>query len=611
MKGTVRIAVASITVAASILAVAGAAGAGEWTRRMGNPQNTNNAGAVAGLDAADATRLEVEALYPTSGVVNATPVVSDGLLFIGDGGPNGRFFYVFDLATGATLVKLDTGATVSTPLIGNGIQSTALVATVTVPEGQGTREERRVYFGANVKPKSLWCLSVDAILAKKAELVEDDGSQFLCAGADWPIMIAGLGDVEGDDLSPLGGVTSPLPVYNSSPMFAKDREVQDMSGKIRTADVLYTATIGADCSDGQFWALDAVTAELFWIYDPVPNFQNLTQSTPAGAVTAHPGYGGVIWTMPAMSADGSHLYLTTGDCVEQPQVGFQAESLVALDPVNGNVQWFHQRRLVDTSDYDVGNAPAVVDVQDERGGCHVIVSTDKNGCIYGFEQRGDIPQAGTADFDPTRIGQQRVLWRTCFVPGSLAGGFNASGPSVNGRYVFAQASGTGGRAPGDDVNAFAVDACTGDYLWSTSSISSGSGEGAIASGMWFQPSGSKLQVIRATPTGEVVPGATQFDHLATVDLKLGEVQLSSTPGGGGPAIVDGKIYVPVRSGIARIGVGADPNRSLPVTSGTNSFGGPYPAPLGTGVEQVMMPIDPYDADSPPAGPVAEWPSMNP
>ena len=89
------------------------------------------------------------------------------------------------------------------------------------------------------------------------------------------------------------------------------------------------------------------------------------------------------------------LFVTTGDCVEQPQVGFQAESIVALDAVEGTVLWYHQRRLTDTSDYDIGNTPAVVDVEGENG-CRVVVSPDKNGCIYGFRQTGDLPQVGSA-----------------------------------------------------------------------------------------------------------------------------------------------------------------------------------------------------------------------
>ncbi|MGH7859350.1 MAG: hypothetical protein ACREQY_18655, partial [Candidatus Binatia bacterium] len=383
------------------------------------------------------------AKIPTRGQVNATPVVGDGVLFIGDGGGNGRFFYVIDLehqTDGVNdyprLVELDTGATVSTPLIGSGMQSTALYVTVDVAlPGGGYAPERRVYFGANVKPRSFWCLDVDAILAKRAELSAQtsDGQEFLCEGADWPILIAGIGNVETNELD------APLPVYNGAPTFLKRATAANPSDR----DVVITPTIGADCSDGQLWAIDAVDATVKWVYDPVPNFQNPGTPLPAGV-----GSGGMIWTVPALSADGRHLYVTTGDCVEQPQLGFQAESLVAIEPTTGEVAWYQQRRLVDAADFDIGNSPVVVDAPGPDG-CNVVVTSDKDGCIYGHSQVRDVPGLERAVGDPVeeaiedatearaRIGQQRTLWRTCFVPGSLGGGFNASAVTVSGRTVYA------------------------------------------------------------------------------------------------------------------------------------------------------------------------------
>ena len=51
-------------------------------------------------------------------------------------------------------------------------------------------------------------------------------------------------------------------------------------------DVIYTPTTGLDCANGQFWAIDAYSAELLWAFDPVVNGN---------------GQGGTIWTTPAMS----------------------------------------------------------------------------------------------------------------------------------------------------------------------------------------------------------------------------------------------------------------------------------------------------------------------
>jgi hypothetical protein len=574
-----------------------------WTKRMGNLQNTNDVGNDPALTPANAKDLKVVGTIPVKGEVNGTPVISDGLLFVGDGGTNGRFVYVVDLVNGnKRLIQFDTGATANTPLIGQGMQSTAVVGTVTVPNGAGgTKEERRVYFGSNVKPRSFWCLNVDKILADRAQLDADSGKGYICEGADWPIIIAGLGDIDVPGAE--GASLAPLPVYNASPTFSQDQDIyvgatppglvgivgRASEGKLEKRDVIFTPTIGADCSDGQLWAVDAYTAEVLWIYDPVPNFQDVAGSPGS----AGPGYGGMIWTVPALSKDKKHIYVTTGDCVEQPQIGFQAESLVAIDPTRGVVQWWHQRRLTDTTDYDIGNSPVVVDVEGTNG-CHNIVSTDKNGCIYGFSQEGDIPQVGQEGYDPTRIGQQRVRWRQCFTVGSLNGGFNASSAAAHDRWAFAISNGS--HAPNDTANAFAVDACDGTFQWADATVGTARSEGAIASGMWFAGSGSKLQVLRAA-------GGAAPQVLATVALPSG-----FTSGGGGPAIVDGTVYVPVKNGVALVRVVPGSGASLPKPAAT-VFAGPYPVPLGTGVEQVNMPLDPYDPNSPPAPAVADWPSM--
>lgn len=343
-------------------------------------------------------------------------------------------------------------------------------------------------------------------------------------------------------------------------------------------DIFFQPSTGLDCSEGEFFILDAVTGERLQMFDAEPN-----------------GLGGTIWTVPALSKDGDTVYLTTGDCVQKPQAGAMAESLVALDShdITRPPKWFHQRRLIDTQDFDIGNAPTVVDVPDGQGGyqCRRVVSIDKDGCIYGFNQAADIPGPTDQGFDPLRIGQQRVLWRTCFVPGSLGGGFNASGASfhydqaANKGYVFALSHASFGQAPNDDSTAFAVDACNGDYLWRTSDIDTGWGEGAIASGMLFQTAerGRELQVLAADGGQNQLPNL-----LASVQLPSG-----ATPGGGGVAIVDGSIYVPATNGVIIVSVAPNSGAALPVIRhGTNAFNGPYPVPLSAAPPALWQPIDP-------------------
>lgn len=569
-----------------------------YPSRFGNPQNTADAGYHAALDPErnDLTLLRVVRTLRSKQPVNATPVASDGLLFFGD---YGGTFYVVDVASGTRHIAYETGDPVgmTETLWGTytGVQSTAVIGDVTLPDGT---EDRRVYFGANLYPDTFHCLSVTRILAaiSAGALGDNDpGTEYVCAAPAndaelWPMPLAApapitpnvITDVppDPDDRNVEEGPNS---TYQGSPLFRRNQLVQvgekaNGAPVLAARDVIYAPSTGLDCSNGQLYAIDAFTGQRYWTFDAVSNGD---------------GKGGVIWTKPAMSADGAYLYVTTGDCVQKPQVGERAESLIALDPRSGKVLWAHQRRLVDTADLDIGNSPTVVDVADAEGapGCHNIVSVDKDGCIYGFRQKTDIPAVGEPGFDPLRVGQQRLLWRRCFVTGSLNGGFNAQGASFHGRTVFAQTSPLLGRAPGDDSNAFAVDACTGDLRWASSSIGQGRGEGVVASGVYFQPSGSRLYAARADAGSGKVPTL-----LATVALKA-----SSTQGGGGPSVAAGRIHVPTMQGVDVIEIvplaPGEKAPSPPQRSGSNLFAGPYPAPLAPTLSTpiVVDPNDPYPA----------------
>src|SRR5947199_346673 len=477
-----------------------------------------------------------------------------------------------------------------------GVQATPNLALVTNPNtGQ---DEKRLYFGVDRVDKTLWCLNVDKIIADRSAIPSGALCEDTCecnVNGDCPADPPGCTKdapsacqaylCDGPWPMSLGSPEPPVDLgvdrntLNGSPLFAADMPLPN-----GPRDVLYVPSTGLDCSNGQFYAIDAFTGEKLWTFDPVVNGD---------------GLGGVIWTAPAMSKDRTQLFMTVGDCVQKPQVGELAEALVSLDPITGARQWWHQRRLVDVADLDIGNSPTVVDV-DGAGGCHLILSIDKDSCIYGFPQPPDVPQVGDLDFDPLRVGQQRLLWRTCFAYGSLGVGFDAAGGVISGRTLGASAALPLGPLPGDDVNAFAADACTGDFEWASSSLGASFGEGAAASGMFFMPTGIRLDVVRMDSGIDVAvtPSTTSRkpELLATVGLPA-----AGTPGGGGPAIVDGRIYVPVQQGIAVVGVDSTAPGTCPgapscaAPRGNDIFHGPYPEPFAPGAPGSPIVLKaPYD-----------------
>ena len=588
-------------VALAVLLASGAtpADAGiSWPMRGRDLQRTANAGGDSLLNSGSVRWLQTVDLFETDGVVNATPVVSaSGLLVTGDWSAH---VYVFDTASGRRLLKIATGDGSGTPPeeadpltpwdaqpgISGAVQVSAVIGTVSAPGG----EEERAYYASN-SVDTLGCLNLTKVAADRALLSDHDGTGYFCDGP-WPMSLVAPGG---------------SPTMNGDLLLSVD---QPMPGG-GTADVLYAPTAATACGNGELWALDAVTGERYWTFD---------------AVSGGAGIGGVISTTPAMKRDRSLVYVTTSDCPGDPQMTELTQSLVALDAQTGEVVWHHTRRLVDPVLSGIGSGVVVVD-DSTLGGCNVVVSNDRDGCVYVFEQERDVPAPGDADYDPFRDGQQRIRARSCLVPGSTHGGFDLGNPAFDTRWTSHQSSGYAGHVGADDANAFALDVCTGETEWASSTVSNGRADGAAASGMFFHlgtrrnvtacsaeveipndPSQPQIVIPdpesldcspeelqsgeRFTSVQELVVTLTggEFDPAPHV-WAVAELENAATPGGGGPAIVQGRIYVPTVAGIevlTAVGVAQTPETASPRIRGLNTFIGPYPHPVAPSVTSPLL-----------------------
>jgi outer membrane protein assembly factor BamB len=594
----------------AVLVLATAAGAAtSWPRRSGDNQNS---GAVAdsalnlnrGDGLADLTVLEHQSIL-TAGAVNGTPAITENRLLVTS--DDAGHVYVVDLDSAARLVDMPTGT--------SGVQSSPVLATL-------SSGEHRVYVGVNSAEKTLYCLNLDAIAAVRATVRNDDGSQFFCGGPNgsnpFPRSLAADGAT--------GSGT-----YRASPLFAAGQSIRNpATGALQTHDVVYTATTGVGCENGQFWALDAVTGEVLWTFDPV---------------TSGDGLGGAIGASPAMSLPGTYtigyepvtvpslVYVATGGCPSSLEVRDYAESLVALDAATGAVTWFHQRRLADAIGYDTTSAPlaAVVGGPD---GCQVVVSFDEDGCVYGFPQAADVPAFGDLGntgygplqtrqygpgYDAMRPGQQRLLYRKCLVPGGPGAGFSDANPAlwrgVAGIDAHAQgvaiAQAAGGHVGADDSNAFAVDVCTGRVVWASSDVDNGRNDAVVVSGMLVQLGGTTTAGTTTVPIAsygevQVLDGDSyNYANPRDSDIRGGgmyaDVRLPAghdpSARAGGPAVVNGRLYVPTSKGIDVIGLPAvrGGRASLPRINGNNVFAGPYSEPSAPGSIGGGVPlVDLYD-----------------
>jgi polyvinyl alcohol dehydrogenase (cytochrome) len=325
----------------------------------------------------------------------------------------------------------------------------------------------------------------------------------------------------------------------------------------------------APCIRGRFYALDQDTGAILWQSSIVP--ETVCSNAPATTCTTDaecPGgtcvsnkvcareatqfcttdadcnpaitgnfcvesRGGAITSSAAIDAARNHVYVTTGDCLQQGAIG-DAESIMAFDVDTGARLWATRANPIgETADFDYIASPSVFTATDGVTTRDLVGAGNKNGAFYAVDR-----DTGA------------LVWSTPVVPGGVLGGYIGSHAVAGGR-IF---SGTFTGPP----YVHALDAFDGTpgALGNPSSDALTFAAATYANGVVFN--GSQLVSFLASGT----------NALRGYDAATGaELLTVAMPGGvaSGAAIVDGRVYV---------GYGNVVDGNADLTGGVRAFGLP-------------------------------------
>jgi polyvinyl alcohol dehydrogenase (cytochrome) len=284
----------------------------------------------------------------------------------------------------------------------------------------------------------------------------------------------------------------PFAMASASPVVADGVVLQGLaSGEVTFPQDDYTFT-------GSISAFDAETGDRLWRFDTTP-----------GDRTAGAGVG--IWSTPAVDLDRGVAYVGTGNTYEEPSAPL-ADSLLALDLHTGELVWSRAFTSPDVfsagvpggPDADVGAAPMLWTTGDRD----LVGVGDKAGVFHTLDREDG-----------------EVVWETELTPGSAFGGVNGSSAFVDGTLVVSSNVGDPEtNAPLNTAAVFGLDAGTGEIRWRVD-----------VDDMIFAP-------VSTAPGLAFV--ATTTGTLRALDAATGDelwTEEAGAPGGGGAVLADGTL----------------------------------------------------------------------
>jgi len=173
------------------------------------------------------------------------------------------------------------------------------------------------------------------------------------------------------------------------------------SAPIAHDGVVYVGNAGGDFkgAKGHMYALDAKTGKILWQFFLVPRTAGDAVRGPLGKspldtstwknAPGIPISGGGTWTSYTLDTTTGQLYVPGGNPAPDFVAGVRegdnefSDSVVVLDPKTGNYKHHFQVVANDYHDWDVSNAPILVQT---RGGKQLMVVTPKDGYLYAFDR---------------------------------------------------------------------------------------------------------------------------------------------------------------------------------------------------------------------------------
>lgn len=174
---------------------------------------------------------------------------------------------------------------------------------------------------------------------------------------------------------------------------------------------------------GHVLAVDAMTGEVIWHFNTIPQDENDKSWDIAGPTWVGGGReGGGIWETPSLDPELGLLYVAVGnpfgDSTKRAGMNLFTDSVLALSLEDGQLEWYFQLVHHDVWDYDNGQQPILFDMEVDGEPVKALAQANKNGWLYILDRESGQPVHSVIETPvPTETDQEgEEPWPTQPIP---------------------------------------------------------------------------------------------------------------------------------------------------------------------------------------------------